>query len=48
LRENYQKADEEFNIEKAKLVRSETVAIEAFFEKKLKQAEITRKMYFLV
>lgn len=38
------KADEEFNIEKAKLVRQETVTIEAFFEKKRKQAEIQRKM----
>ena len=38
------KADEEFNIEKAKLVRSETVAIDAFFAKKMKQAESQRKM----
>ncbi|KAL2912642.1 V-ATPase V1 sector subunit E [Polyrhizophydium stewartii] len=38
------KADEEFNIEKGKLVRQETVAIEAFFQKKLKQAEVQRKM----
>jgi V-type H+-transporting ATPase subunit E len=39
------KADEEFNIEKAKLVRQETLAIEAFYLKKTKQAEILRKMY---
>ncbi|KAJ3036648.1 V-ATPase V1 sector subunit E [Rhizophlyctis rosea] len=38
------KADEEFNIEKAKIVRQETVAIEAFYEKKKKQAEIQRKI----
>ncbi|KAJ3331850.1 V-ATPase V1 sector subunit E [Blyttiomyces sp. JEL0837] len=38
------KADEEFNIEKAKLVRQETIAIEAFYQKKLKQAEVARKM----
>ncbi|KAJ1552234.1 V-ATPase V1 sector subunit E, partial [Cladochytrium tenue] len=38
------KADEEFNIEKAKLVRQETVAIEAFYQKKLKQAEVARKI----
>ncbi|KAJ3111626.1 Dynein heavy chain 6, axonemal [Phlyctochytrium bullatum] len=37
-------ADEEFNIEKAKLVRQETIAIEAFYQKKLKQAEVARKM----
>jgi V-type H+-transporting ATPase subunit E len=39
------KADEEFNIEKAKIVRQETVAIEAFFAKKTKQAEVQRKMW---
>jgi V-type H+-transporting ATPase subunit E len=38
------KADEEFNIEKGKLVRAETAQIEAFFQKKLKQAEVQRKM----
>ncbi|EGF80473.1 hypothetical protein BATDEDRAFT_35129 [Batrachochytrium dendrobatidis JAM81] len=38
------KADEEFNIEKGKFVRQETVAIEAFFQKKLKQAEVSRKI----
>ncbi|KAI8590159.1 ATPase, V1/A1 complex, subunit E [Geranomyces variabilis] len=38
------KADEEFNIEKAKIVRQETVAIEAFYEKKKKQAEVQRKI----
>jgi V-type H+-transporting ATPase subunit E len=37
-------ADEEFNIEKGKLVRQETVAIEAFFQKKLKQAQVQRKI----
>lgn len=39
------KADEEFNIEKAKLVRQETTSIEANFEKRLSQAEVKRKMY---
>ncbi|KAI9362465.1 ATPase, V1/A1 complex, subunit E [Zopfochytrium polystomum] len=38
------KADEEFNIEKAKLVRQETIAIEAFYQKKMKQAEVARKI----
>ncbi|TPX37100.1 hypothetical protein SmJEL517_g00908 [Synchytrium microbalum] len=38
------KGDEEFNIEKAKLVRQETLAIEAFYEKKKKQAEVQRKI----
>ncbi|KAI8920353.1 ATPase, V1/A1 complex, subunit E [Powellomyces hirtus] len=38
------KADEEFNIEKAKIVRQETVAIEAFYQKKQKQAEVQRKI----
>ncbi|KAJ3074932.1 V-ATPase V1 sector subunit E [Podochytrium sp. JEL0797] len=38
------KADEEFNIEKAKLVRQETLAIEAFYQKKMKQAEVSRKI----
>ncbi|KAJ3128664.1 V-ATPase V1 sector subunit E [Nowakowskiella sp. JEL0407] len=38
------KADEEFNIEKAKLVRQETIAIEAFYQKKTKQAEIQKKI----
>ncbi|KAJ2999491.1 V-ATPase V1 sector subunit E [Globomyces sp. JEL0801] len=43
-RETKIKADEEFNIEKGKLVRAETVAIEAFFQKKLKQADVQRKI----
>lgn len=38
------RADEEFNIEKAKLVRQETETIEQQFQKKLKQAEVKRKM----
>ncbi|KAJ3005539.1 UNVERIFIED_CONTAM: V-ATPase V1 sector subunit E [Siphonaria sp. JEL0065] len=38
------KADEEFNIEKAKLVRQETIAIEAFYQKKIKQAEVSKKI----
>lgn len=39
------KADEEFNIEKAKLVLQETTSIEANFSKRLGQAEVKRKMY---
>ena len=42
------KADEEFNIEKAKLVRQETIAIDLFYSKKTKQAEVQRKMYFIL
>ncbi|KAI9145627.1 ATPase, V1/A1 complex, subunit E [Paraphysoderma sedebokerense] len=38
------KADEEFNIEKAKLVRQETVQIDTVFQKKIKQAEVQRKI----
>lgn len=38
------KADEEFNIEKAKLVRQETTSIETNFSKRLGQAEVKRKM----
>ncbi|KNE65647.1 hypothetical protein AMAG_09629 [Allomyces macrogynus ATCC 38327] len=38
------KADEEFNIEKAKLVRQETATIDALFQKKMKQAEVQRKI----
>ncbi|KAG8934156.1 V-ATPase V1 sector subunit E [Tulasnella sp. 417] len=39
------KADEEFAIEKARIVRQETNAIDAAFEKKKKQAETSQKMY---
>lgn len=39
------KADEEFNIEKAKLVRSEAIHIENSFTKKVKQSSVQRKMY---
>lgn len=38
------KADEEFNIEKAKLVRQETTSIETNFAKRLNQADVKRKM----
>ncbi len=38
------KADEEFNIEKAKLVRQETTSIETNFSKRLGQSEVKRKM----
>eukprot|EP00088_Acartia_fossae_P065115 TRINITY_DN80200_c0_g1_i1.p1 TRINITY_DN80200_c0_g1~~TRINITY_DN80200_c0_g1_i1.p1 ORF type:complete len:234 (-),score=42.63 TRINITY_DN80200_c0_g1_i1:250-951(-) len=38
------KADEEFNIEKAKLVRQETMQIDAYYQKKKKQAEVQKKI----
>lgn len=38
------KANEEFNIEKAKLVRMESAAIEAQHDRRLKQAEVKRRM----
>ncbi|CAG8481716.1 11653_t:CDS:2 [Acaulospora morrowiae] len=38
------KADEEFNIEKTKLVRQESINIEASFQRKIKQAEVQRKI----
>lgn len=43
-REIQVKADEEFNIEKAKLVHQETTAIEQQYARKLKQAEVKRRM----
>lgn len=38
------KADEEFNIEKAKLVRQETTSIESNYIKKLNQVDVKKKM----
>lgn len=38
------KADEEFNIEKAKIVRKETAVIEDSFAKRIKHASIKRKI----
>ncbi|KXN74665.1 ATPase, V1/A1 complex, subunit E [Conidiobolus coronatus NRRL 28638] len=38
------KADEEFSMEKAKIVRQESIAIEANFDKKLKQVEIQKRI----
>lgn len=38
------KADEEFNIEKAKIVRKETTVIEENFAKRIKHASIKRKI----
>lgn len=43
-REIQVKADEEFNIEKAKLVRQETQAIESQYDRKFKQAQIKQKI----
>lgn len=45
-REIQVKADEEHNIEKAKLVRQETIAIEAAYEKKIKQAQVQKKIAY--
>lgn len=39
------KAEEEFEIEKGKLVNEQRMKIIDFFEKKEKQVEIQRKMY---
>ena len=39
------KADEEFAIEKAKLVKQEQLAIDAQYEKKLKGAQVSQKMW---
>ncbi|KAL1920887.1 uncharacterized protein VTP21DRAFT_11522 [Calcarisporiella thermophila] len=38
------KADEEFNIEKAKLVRQEAINIEAQYERKIKQTEVQKRI----
>jgi len=38
------KAEEEFNIEKGKLVQQSRLKIMEFYEKKEKQVELTRKM----
>ncbi|CED85482.1 Vacuolar H-ATPase V1 sector, subunit E [Phaffia rhodozyma] len=43
-RELQVKADEEFAIEKAKIVRQESLAIDALYEKKRKQAEVGQKI----
>ncbi|RSH94583.1 V-ATPase V1 sector subunit E [Saitozyma podzolica] len=43
-REIQVKADEEFAIEKAKIVRQESLAIDALYEKKRKQAEVGWKI----
>ncbi|KAJ2078129.1 V-ATPase V1 sector subunit E [Coemansia sp. RSA 988] len=38
------KADEEFNIEKAKLVRQESINVEGQFQRKVKQAEVKQRI----
>lgn len=43
-REIHLKADEEFAIEKSKLVRAETAAIDASYEKKFKQASMSQQI----
>ena len=43
-REIHLKADEEFAIEKSKLVRSETQAIDSSYEKKFKQASMSQQI----
>ena len=39
------RADEEFNIEKAKLVRHETINLEQLYARKYKQAQVKRRVY---
>lgn len=39
------KAEEEFNIEKGRLVQQQRLKIMEFFEKKEKQVELQKKMY---
>ncbi|KAF8477574.1 vacuolar ATP synthase subunit E [Kalaharituber pfeilii] len=43
-REIHIKADEEFAIEKSKLVRQETASIDAAYERKFKQAELSQQI----
>ena len=43
-REIQLKADEEFAIEKSKLVRQETAAIDTLYEKKFKQAAMSQQI----
>jgi V-type H+-transporting ATPase subunit E len=43
-REIQVKADEEHNIEKAKLLRQETLAIEELYQKKVKQSEVQKRI----
>ena len=43
-REIHLKADEEFSIEKAQLVRQETTSIDAQYEKKFKQASMSQQI----
>lgn len=38
------RAEEEFNLEKAKIVRNETLSLDLQYGRKAKQAEIKRKM----
>lgn len=44
-REIQVKADEEFAIEKAKIVRQESMNLDTQFDKKKKQVEVSQKMY---
>lgn len=41
------KAEEEFNIEKGRLVQQQRLKIMEYFEKKEKQVELQKKMYVL-
>jgi len=43
-REIQVKADEEFNIEKGKLVRQEVLNVETIFDRKIKQAEVQKRI----
>lgn len=42
------KAEEEFNIEKGRLVQQQRLKIMEYYEKKEKQVELQKKMYVLV
>ena len=43
-REIQVKADEEFDIEKAKIVRQEGMNLDSQYEKKMKQVEVSQRM----
>lgn len=42
------KAEEEFNIEKGRLVQQQRLKIMEYYEKKEKQVELQKKMYVIV
>lgn len=40
------KADEEFNVERAKSTRNEVLLLEQHYSRKLRQLEVKKKMYY--